>query len=243
MYKYRAFIGDIHGSIEALHSALSKIDLKSTEIYFVGDYVDRGKDSKLVLDELKHLNENNENIHCILGNHDKMFIDFVYLGDNLGFLNDPNLNTLKSFFTNDLNFDGMYDVYDGNYNKVTKNLRHELSLNPILPWLISLPKYIETENQIITHAGVDKSLTNWKETSDLDFMWIRPNLQIPNNTGKDIIVGHTMTYKFKDAGLNQPDIYVSELTNEYFIDTANYQYGNARVLLYDIEKDSYIEIK
>lgn len=240
MNRYRAFVGDLHGSIEALDSALSKVDLNNTDIYFLGDYVDRGANSKLVLEKLKYLTDNYSTIHCIMGNHDKMLLDFVYLGDNLGFLNDPQLNTLNSFFSGGLKFDGSYDIYNSHYRIITKEIRNELTESSLIKWLLKLPAYIETDKQIIVHAGIDKELDNWKDTSNEDFMWIRPNLMIPNKTGKDIIVGHTMTYKFQDViGSNQPDIYISPKTNEYFIDTANYQYGNAKVLLYDTKYNKY----
>lgn len=242
MNRYRAFIGDLHGSIKSLNSALSKIDIENTDVYFLGDYVDRGRHSKEVLEKLIALTNNYSNVFCILGNHDKMFLDFVYTGDNLGFVNDPALNTLNSFFDSELRYNGLYDVLDKDYHYVTKSVREKLVKDPIVHWLISLPLYLETDTQIITHAGIDKTLENWKNTSNMDFMWIRPNLMIPNNTGKDIIMGHTMTYKFLGSSQTQPDIYVSSNTHEYFVDTANYQYDNAKVLLYDTETNVYSTI-
>lgn len=139
-----------------------------------------------------------------------------------------------------MRFDGSYDVYNRHYKIVTKEIRNELVNSSLIKWLLNLPAYIETDEQIIVHAGIDKELDNWKDTSSEDCMWIRPNLMFPNKTGKDIIMGHTMTYKFKDVvDSTQPNIYISKETNEYFIDTANYQYGNATVLLYDTKYNKY----
>lgn len=240
-YKYRAFIGDLHGSIKALESALDKIDLETTEVFFLGDYVDRGKESKKVLEKLMELSER-DNVHCILGNHDAMLLDFIETGDPLGLVNDPQLNTFKSFFPDrTLYYNSYYSIFDENNKDITLDLRMALSKETSIAWLKELPLFLLRENQIIVHAGVDKTLDNWMLTESSDFYWIRPNLKIKNKTGKDIIMGHTVTYKFmKEYSLEkQPPIYISKETNEYFIDTYNYFFENARVLFYDIDEKKY----
>jgi serine/threonine protein phosphatase 1 len=67
-------IGDIHGCSDALVSVLLAIDPKPDDtIITLGDYVDRGMDSKGVLDMLIELSK-----RCllipILGNHDEMML-------------------------------------------------------------------------------------------------------------------------------------------------------------------------
>lgn len=236
----RYFIGDLHGSKKALDSVFNKIDIENNEVYFMGDYIDRGANSKEVLETLKKLTEENENVFCLLGNHDKMLIDFVANGDNLGFLNDPNLNTLKSIFEKKLYFDGRFDIFDENSKNITKELRLNLLHNPLYLWLLERPYFLQTNKQIIVHAGVDKLLNNWMDTDLEDMIWVRPNTNIKNNTGKDIIVGHTITSKFiKPKENEQPQIYISSQGNEYYIDTANFLYDNARILEYDIDTDKY----
>ena len=52
MSRYIA-ITDIHGEYEKLENLLSKIDTKKEDIFvFMGDYIDRGKDSRKVIDRV-----------------------------------------------------------------------------------------------------------------------------------------------------------------------------------------------
>ena len=61
MARYIA-ITDIHGELKKLESVISKIDLRSDDIFvFMGDYIDRGPDSKGVVDKvISVIRENNQ---------------------------------------------------------------------------------------------------------------------------------------------------------------------------------------
>lgn len=65
-------VGDLHGMSNYLKRLLANID-EDYHLVFLGDYVDRGPDSKEVLDILLKLPE--ERATLIMGNHDKMMID------------------------------------------------------------------------------------------------------------------------------------------------------------------------
>jgi len=64
-------IGDVHGMYDALLALLKQIP-KSSEVIFVGDLIDRGKDSKKVVKLVKN------NYKAVLGNHEDAFIRFFY---------------------------------------------------------------------------------------------------------------------------------------------------------------------
>ena len=67
-------IGDIHGCSQAFNSILTAIDPQAEDtIITLGDYVDRGMDSKGVLDMLISLSKRC-NLVPILGNHDEMML-------------------------------------------------------------------------------------------------------------------------------------------------------------------------
>ncbi len=52
----RYAIGDIHGGATTFHTLLDSLNLKHADrLYLLGDYVDRGRDSKGVLDILLNL--------------------------------------------------------------------------------------------------------------------------------------------------------------------------------------------
>ena len=73
-------IGDIHGQTEQLERALELITMDGgaeAEVVFVGDYVDRGPDSRGVIDRLMQGQADGRNWICLKGNHDRMFTWFM----------------------------------------------------------------------------------------------------------------------------------------------------------------------
>ena len=69
-------IGDIHGHLDALKALLDKVQPTAEDkVIFLGDYVDRGPDSRGVLDELLWFHERFPQTVFIRGNHEQMFMD------------------------------------------------------------------------------------------------------------------------------------------------------------------------
>ena len=70
-------IGDIHGMARPLESILAEIDRRDAkrELIFAGDYVNRGPDSRQVIDLLRKLSKS----RFVRGNHDDVF-DLVLHG-------------------------------------------------------------------------------------------------------------------------------------------------------------------
>lgn len=73
-------IGDIHGCLSELKLLMSMIESdagnKKAKIIFVGDYIDRGPDSKGVVDFLMNLkNSDTREYFFIKGNHEDMMLD------------------------------------------------------------------------------------------------------------------------------------------------------------------------
>jgi serine/threonine protein phosphatase 1 len=72
----RYAIGDIHGCFKTLHNLLEKV-IKiedNDELFFLGDYIDRGPDSKSVLDYLIKLKKNGIKTTLLKGNHEDLMI-------------------------------------------------------------------------------------------------------------------------------------------------------------------------
>ena len=85
MNKYRRIvIGDIHGCVKTLHKLLFHIlnIQKEDDIYFLGDYIDRGPSIKDVIDLILMLKEQDFKIYTLMGNHEKMLLDAYYLQNN-----------------------------------------------------------------------------------------------------------------------------------------------------------------
>lgn len=67
-------IGDVHGCITALETLLTALDIEpEDQLIFLGDLVDRGPDSKGVIDLLLQLREQ-RNVSIIKGNHEEMML-------------------------------------------------------------------------------------------------------------------------------------------------------------------------
>lgn len=71
----RYVIGDIHGGSRTLRALLAAIGLqKGDRLYLLGDYVDRGNDSRGVLDLIMELTAQGHDVRPLRGNHDDMFL-------------------------------------------------------------------------------------------------------------------------------------------------------------------------
>ncbi len=70
-------IGDIHGEREMLEELLDRLPLEPDDrLVFIGDYIDRGPDSKGVVDLLVEVARERA-CTFLLGNHESMFLDFI----------------------------------------------------------------------------------------------------------------------------------------------------------------------
>ncbi len=70
-------VGDIHGEAELLADLLESLPhAPGDRFVFVGDYIDRGPDSKGVVDLLLEL-ERERDCVFLMGNHESMFLDFL----------------------------------------------------------------------------------------------------------------------------------------------------------------------
>ena len=77
----RYVVGDIHGCYDELIELYHKIDEHSNgdfRMIFVGDYVDRGPDSKKVVDFVMKMQKRGD--IALMGNHEDMILDgdFTY---------------------------------------------------------------------------------------------------------------------------------------------------------------------
>ena len=68
-------IGDIHGCNKTFNKLLDRLHIsKGDSIYCLGDFVDRGPDSKGVLDTILSMQRAGYNIHLIRGNHETLML-------------------------------------------------------------------------------------------------------------------------------------------------------------------------
>lgn len=78
-------ISDIHGALDEFHRLLKKIGFRydgSDELYLLGDYADWGEKSIETLLVVKELDEKYPFVHCVMGNHEWMFLSTVLSGSD-----------------------------------------------------------------------------------------------------------------------------------------------------------------
>lgn len=165
----RFVIGDIHGCGKALRALIEAIDpAKNDELIFLGDYVDRGPDSRDVIDQIIAL-EDVCNVVALRGNHEIMLMSVALRGvDDEVWLRSGGQATVTS--------------YGGSLEKIPAN--H-------LAFFQDLRAYYETTNEIFVHANYqhDRNMTDQDEVATYwSHLGIPPP---PHQSGKRVFVGHT----------------------------------------------------
>lgn len=178
-------IGDVHGQITMLEELLNYWKPDEERLLFVGDLADRGEHSKATLERAHDLMTNHDAI-IIKGNHDEMLEKF---------LEHPSEN-LTLYYMN-----GGESTIDSLLGRSTNRLHYEENVKEIkekYPWLLPmlkcLPLYYEWGDYLFVHAGVNLQLSDWRDSTPHDFVWIREGFyDQPNHTDKKIVFGHTVT--------------------------------------------------
>jgi serine/threonine protein phosphatase 1 len=173
-------IGDIHGCLEPLKRLIDALKPASTDqLVFLGDYVDRGPDSKGVIDFLLELRQS---VNCVFlsGNHEVLMLDYFAWG-----------NTLQQDWARN-GGDSTLDSYlQGGEIAIPES--HIAFLNDCLP-------YYETPEYFFVHGGVKPYRTieeNLRVMRLRDFVWERSHMDSEvisaNNFKweKTVVCGHT----------------------------------------------------
>ncbi len=167
-------ISDIHGCLKSFRTLLEdKVKLTlADELYLIGDFVDRGKDSKGVIDYILNLQNKGFSIFCMKGNHEDMMLDAKdFQGNRSMWLRHGGRETLQSYDC------GLLDLYEHPHIKFYENLHY----------------YIETEQYIFVHAGLNFRISNPFEDK-YSMLWIRNwhhRIERFKVNNKIIIHGHT----------------------------------------------------
>tara|TARA_B110000211_G_scaffold234635_1_gene305251 strand:+ start:2519 stop:3184 length:666 start_codon:yes stop_codon:yes gene_type:complete len=166
-------IGDIHGSLEALEAIFNQnIITKEDTVVFLGDYIDRGVNSKRVIDWLI-LNQSNYNFEFILGNHEIMMVTAKENPDQLmRWLYFGGSRTLDS-----------YNIKDDNYWMDKIDSAHWAFIDACKP-------YLTIDDFIFVHAGLEIGVS-LEEQDDDHLYWNKFEVPECYSTEKTVICGHT----------------------------------------------------
>ncbi len=167
-------IGDVHGCYERLGILLKKLHIKEDDVLlFLGDYIDRGENSKKVVDKVISLKSQHNTI-TLLGNHEKMLLDVLQKNLSIEtWLFNGGETTLLS------------------YGIKTYNVSSNLFPPEHIQFFKNLVLYYETDRYIFVHAGLKPNVALEEQSID-DLVWIRDEFIYSDcDFGKIIVFGHT----------------------------------------------------
>ncbi len=193
-------IGDVHGCLDKLVDLMDRLDYDASRdtLLFIGDYIDRGPDSRGVVQFILDLRESGTAVVCLRGNHEQMFLDYYHgREDKSFFLSNGGISTLRSYNVDD-------DLTGGRIPE--SHLRFFTTLLP----------YYETDGHIFVHAGLRPGIPLAQQDED-DLIWIRYEfISSSYDFGKTVVFGHTPMQKpyFNKAkiGIDTGAVYGGKLT-------------------------------
>ena len=197
-------IGDIHGQIEMLETALTRIEADGgpdARVIFLGDLCDRGPDSRAVIERVRAgIEDQGRNWACVLGNHDLMLRTFVETGEDgparlhakgLSWTN-PRLGGLTTLAS--------YGVETEGVTLADIHAHAQSAVDPDhLRFIADMPLYLEEGACLFVHAGLRPGVPLTSQVED-DLIWIRegwldyegalPWLVVHGHTALDIATHH-----------------------------------------------------
>lgn len=187
-------VGDIHGEVELLEELLEKLPSKKDDRFvFVGDYVDRGSDSKGVVELLIEFSKERDCVF-LLGNHESMFLDFIgwkaeeyFAGD--AFLMNGGDRTLASY--------GYFEMSEPDQEKFKLPRSHQ-------KFYKNLRLHYLEGDYLFVHAGIGRDLLGetdvdyaMEKAHPEDLLWDRGAIDRPHKLGLTVVYGHTPSPDFE----------------------------------------------
>jgi serine/threonine protein phosphatase 1 len=188
-------IGDIHGQLHELERVLDLIEADGgpdAHIVFLGDYTDRGPNSRAVLDLLISGQAAGRNWTFLKGNHDRMFVWFMqsypqheaYLPVELYWLH-PRLGGDTTLASYGVEFDGRSRQLD------VHNDAHAAVPPAHVTFLDTGLLSFETDDLFFAHAGIRPDVPLAAQDEE-DLLWIRHEFHMFEQPHPKLIVhGHT----------------------------------------------------
>ncbi len=167
-------IGDIHGCVDTLDALLDRLAPDEDDhLVFIGDYVDRGPDSKAVIDRLLRLGETHR-CTFLRGNHEAFMLNYLDQGAFDLWRINGGLETLRSY----LNGSRKVHIPDEH-----------------VAFIRATDLYLDTPEFFFVHAGLKPNLSIAENLSRYDedvFLWERGHLDVRHYAWeKPIVCGHT----------------------------------------------------
>jgi serine/threonine protein phosphatase 1 len=197
---HRVYVfGDVHGRADLLDQLKDAIndDLRTFAganalVIGLGDYIDRGPDSKGVVDLLGS-GAFDCDVLCLRGNHEQMLLDFLADPARCGpiWFRFGALETLRSYR---VDVSAAAATPAERYRIIRDNLAAKINASHI-EWLQQLPLSYETDTHFFAHAGARPG-TPLARQAARDLLWIRKGFADRDRGFEKIVVhGHTPVEK------------------------------------------------
>lgn len=191
-------VGDIHGRADLLDIMIGKIicDHEARPearpiVIFLGDYIDRGPSSRMVIDRLIEGLPSPFETHCLKGNHEELFLSF--LGDPFtapAWLLNGGYTTLSSYGIDQALLRSALQYDPASLMRLASRLRESLP-EEHLKFLLSLSLFHRFGDYFFVHAGVRPGISLEHQKVE-DMLWIRDEfLNWPYEFRAVIVHGHT----------------------------------------------------
>lgn len=170
-------ISDIHGCNATFEALLQQLELtKKDQLFLLGDFIDRGPSSKQVFDTIFSLIKEGYQVQCLRGNHEEMFLWAL----------NSNGYDLETFLRN-----------GGEITLASFGVQHPRDIPARYTDFISqLPYWIESEEYIFVHAGLNFTPRNNPFDDQEKMLWSRnwyPMIDYQWLGERVIVHGHTPT--------------------------------------------------
>ena len=174
--KRRFAISDIHGCANTFKRLLrDKLHLTlDDELYLLGDYVNRGPDSKGVIDHIIYLRERGVKVHTLRGNHDDILLKARY----------------------SKHFQRVLQANGGNHTLASFGARSAEEIPAkYFDFLRDTELYIALGHCYLVHAGFNFDLPDFLQDTEA-MMYIRKMPPEPHQLGDNYLIhGHTAASK------------------------------------------------
>ena len=182
-------IADLHGRFDLLTAAFDAIVKHAAERSFkiitLGDYVDRGPQSRQIIDHLMAAQEMGVSLICLKGNHEDMMVETLRkpLHPNW-WIDNGGGQTLISYG----------HERSGNYTPEVVPEDH-------IVWLENLPLMHIDAHRIFVHAGVDRFKPLDQQDSQVLFWKLYDENDEGGHDRRHVVHGH---HQFEDGPIKHP---------------------------------------
>lgn len=199
-------VGDIHGCLDKLEHVQDQIsaDLEARPhdkpvVIYLGDYIDRGTESRGVLDNLARIKTRDGDNRFLLGNHDQYML--TYLDEPNAVQSATDLHWLSPRLGGDKTLNS-YGITSADQNDPVATHADFRAVVPAMhvAFLETLDLYHRIGSYLFVHAGILPGVA-LEDQALSDLIWIRGEfLDATDDHGMIVVHGHTVVEEVENRG-------------------------------------------